>query len=92
MVKCEECGKTLGFLEGYQHPTMGKKYTLCSPCFDEISDSVEKWGEFVLANSFDIKPLKNNIKLNWKKILTNIRKIGETFDADVIEKEINLRR
>jgi hypothetical protein len=92
MVKCEECNKRLGFLEGYQHPTMGKKHIICSPCYDEISESVARWGEFVLANSFDMKPLKNNSKFDWKKILPNIRKIGETFEADAIEKEINIKR
>ena len=71
---------------------MGKNCTLCGPCFDEISDSVARWGEFVLANSFDMKPLKNDIKLDWKKILPNIKKIGDTLEADIIEKEINLKR
>ncbi|KYK24036.1 hypothetical protein AYK24_06895 [Thermoplasmatales archaeon SG8-52-4] len=92
MVKCEECGKTLGFLEGYQHPTMGKKYYLCSPCFDGVSESIALWEEFVRANSFELKPLKNNIKLDWKKILPNIRNIGKTLEADLIEKEINVKR
>jgi hypothetical protein len=92
MVKCEECDKRLGFLEGYQHPTMGKKHILCSPCFDEISESVARWGEFVYANSFNLKSLKNNSKLDWKKILPNINKLGKTFEADLIEKEINLKR
>jgi hypothetical protein len=92
MVKCEECDKKLGILEGYHHPTMGKKYTLCSSCFDEISDSVARWAEFVRENSFDMRPLKNNKKLDWKKILPHIRKVGGTFEADIIEKEINLNR
>ena len=42
-----ECGKKLGILGGYHHPTMRKKYLLCSNCFDTVSKSVEKWGNFI---------------------------------------------
>jgi len=54
MKQCEECGKRLGIVEGYQHPTLGKKHLLCSPCFDKVSESVEKWREFVLNKSLDL--------------------------------------
>lgn len=37
---CVECGKQLGFLEGYSHPTLGKKSLVCSPCFDKVQQSV----------------------------------------------------
>jgi hypothetical protein len=57
MKECEECGKRLGILQGYQHPTMGKKHLLCSPCYDQVSASVEKWGEFVRTNSLNISDL-----------------------------------
>ena len=53
MIECEECGKALGIFEGYRHPTMGKKHLLCSPCFDQVNESVARWREFVLANSFN---------------------------------------
>ena len=55
MKECEECGKKLGILKGYHHPTMGKKYYLCSKCWDHVSYSVEKWKEFVISNSFNTK-------------------------------------
>ena len=67
MEKCEECGKKLGFLEGYRHPTLGKKHHLCGPCFNQVSESVAKWGEFVLANSFNLKTSEKSLKVNWKK-------------------------
>ena len=69
MIKCEECGKILGTFEGYRHPTMGKKHHLCSPCFDLVNESVAKWREFVLSNSFKTKASKRSFKLNWKKII-----------------------
>jgi hypothetical protein len=60
MKKCEECGKTLGIFQGYRHPTLGKRLHLCSNCFDYVNESVTKWGEFILSNSFKNVPSKNN--------------------------------
>lgn len=75
MVKCEECGKKLGILEGYRHPTMGKKHLLCGSCHDSVCDSIKKYQEFLspYADFFKTKSptpsyqemltnLKNNIK------------------------------
>ena len=89
---CEECGKKLRLLEGYRHPTLGKDYTLCSPCFDQVSESVARWGEFVLANSFDMRSPRNNIPLDWKKIIPNITKIRDSLENELIEKEIDIKR
>ena len=72
MKKCEECGKGLKFIEGYRHPTLGKKHLLCSPCFDQVSESVARWSEFVQANCFNVKASKNDIQLYWKKIRTDL--------------------
>jgi len=47
MHECIECGKKLGFIEGYRHPVMGKDYLVCRNCFDTISASVEKYQEFI---------------------------------------------
>ena len=79
MVKCEECGKKLSILRGYRHPTMGKKYLLCSSCFDTVEASVDKWREFVLSNSLKIKASKTNSKVNWQKIKPSYIKIREIF-------------
>jgi hypothetical protein len=51
--KCIECGKYLGFFEGYRHPTMGIHYLICRNCFKKVEISVERWGRFVLWNSFN---------------------------------------
>jgi hypothetical protein len=74
MRNCEECGKTLGIFEGYQHPTMGKKHNLCSKCFDNVNESVMKWKEFVLSNSFNINVEEENFKLKWESIKPMFKK------------------
>jgi hypothetical protein len=78
MVSCEECGKKLGIFEGYNHPTMGKKHHLCSPCFDHVSDSVSKWREFVVSNSFNVNAASN--QMDWKKIASNFPQMHKIFD------------
>jgi hypothetical protein len=47
MKECVECGKNLGIMEGYRHPTMGKDALLCSKCFDIVFESVEKYRKFI---------------------------------------------
>jgi hypothetical protein len=47
MKDCMECGRNLGIMGGYRHPTMGKEHLLCSKCFDTVSESVENYREFV---------------------------------------------
>jgi hypothetical protein len=47
MKECMECGKNLGIMEGYRHPTMGNNNLLCSKCFDTVFESVEKYRQFV---------------------------------------------
>ena len=51
MVVCVECGRKLGLLKGYQHPTMGKNYFLCTHCYDVVDESVKKWRTVVLTYS-----------------------------------------
>ncbi|KYK24766.1 hypothetical protein AYK25_01685 [Thermoplasmatales archaeon SM1-50] len=51
--KCVKCGKDLHLLEGHSHPTLGAKYLLCKECFLKIELSVERWGRFVLWNTFN---------------------------------------
>jgi hypothetical protein len=51
--QCFECGKTLNILEGYRHPTLGREYLLCTDCFVKVEISVERWGRFILWNSFN---------------------------------------
>jgi len=92
MAECEECGKKLGMLEGYRHPTMGKKHHLCNPCFNEVSESVASWREFVLANSFNVKTSSNNLKLNWKDIVPSGNVVREMINNLRSEKLISTEK
>jgi hypothetical protein len=78
-------------LESYRHPTLGKKFSLCNPCFDEVSESVARWGEFVVANSFNTRTYRNDTYLELKKIIPNITKIRDTLETELVKKEINIR-
>lgn len=88
MKECEECGKKLGNFEGYNHPTMGKKHHLCSPCFDQVEESVSRWGAFVHANSFNNGSSKRDLVLNWRRILLNSTKIQNIIENVKPENEI----
>ena len=88
MNKCIECGKKLGILEGYRHPTLGKHQHLCSPCFDQISESVAIWGEFVRLNSFNMRSSKNKSNVNLEKVSSTFLKVWNAKKEWVGKKEI----
>jgi len=92
MKDCVECGKTLGIFEGYQHPTMGKKHHLCGPCFDQISVSVARWGEFVRTNSFNMNDSKSNYQLNWKEMIPNFNSTRNIIENVSAETDILMRQ
>jgi len=83
MKECVDCGKKLGIIEGYRHPVKGKDFLLCSKCYDTVSESVEKWSEFISPyigffknKSFSTKDLSHNAqnqndKTHFKGILNN---------------------
>ncbi len=77
MKECIECGKKLGLIEGYRHPTMGKDYLLCSNCFDTVSASVEKYREFIslYVGFFSKDSQKTDIISVGKGIMKNIKMI-----------------
>ena len=50
---CYNCGKRLGVLDGYCHPTLGKGILLCWGCYESVWDSVVRWERFIAWNSFD---------------------------------------
>lgn len=91
MKDCEECGKKLGMLEGYRHPTMGKKHLLCSPCFDQVSDSVARWGEFVRNNSFNMNA-QSNSQMNWKEMIPKFNSMQHIFEHTWAEKEVLVQK
>jgi hypothetical protein len=85
MKGCMECGKNLGIMEGYYHPTMGKEYFLCSTCFDTVMDSVEKYREFITpyigffnketSTIGDIRKIEENITKSIKSIQSRVRNL-----------------
>ena len=70
MIKCEECDKKLGIFQAYYHPALGKKHTVCNNCCDKVSDSLQKWTDFILpyADFFQKTTKDNNLDSNWKNI------------------------
>ena len=88
MIECEECGKALGIFEGYRHPTMGKKHLLCSPCFDQVNESVARWREFVLTNSFNNVTSKNTFQSARENVPFNLSQKRKNFDNILIGNKI----
>ena len=83
MADCYKCDKTLGIFEGYRHPTLGQKYLLCNNCFDDVSESVRKWGEFVVSNSFNKNTSSNGLEIDLKKIFTMFNRKHENYQSYV---------
>ena len=73
MKRCEECGKKLGFIEGYRHPILGKSHLICSYCFDVENESKIKWREAHLpyVGFFNNGSDKKNYLFNLRKNSTN---------------------
>ena len=88
MSRCEECNKVLGIFEGYRHPLLGKNKLLCSPCFDQVSESIKKWRKFVLSNSFNNVTSDNGLQLNWKNVITSAVKNMKTLGNVLVRKEV----
>lgn len=72
MNKCVECGKKLGFFEGYYHPILGKKNLVCGLCFVKLDDSITKWSEFVRLNSFNPESNESASRINWRLLYNRI--------------------
>jgi len=66
MRKCYECGKKLRFWEGYSHPVLGKKELVCSKCFDELEESLEKYQNFITNYLKENQEQHFISKLNFK--------------------------
>jgi iron-sulfur cluster repair protein YtfE (RIC family) len=41
-LKCSECGKKLGIMEGYHYPKFEKRWFFCRKCYDEIEKKQAK--------------------------------------------------
>lgn len=75
MKSCMECGKKLGTLQGYYHPTMGKEYFLCGHCFNKVSESVERYMEFITPYVGFFNRESSTVD--------DLKKIGETISTRV---------
>ena len=88
MVKCEECDKKLGILEGYCHPALGTSFLVCGNCFDKVDKRMEKWKAFCLSNIFKAESSKIYIRAAWDKSISNDLPLQIWFDALWIKKGI----
>jgi hypothetical protein len=82
MPKCDECGKKIGIFGGYRHPASGGKKYVCGNCFTMIDNSVEKWREFVLSNSFNNEKTSynfNDMVSRFSNLNNDLKKIFTTF-------------
>jgi len=71
MVHCEECRKKLGISHGYKHPALGKRFPVCSNCFDIVSGNMDKWSKFCLSDSYNAESRKIYLREEWNKSLSN---------------------
>jgi len=88
MVKCEECDKKLGILQGYRHPVLGKSFLLCRNCFDKVDKNMEKWKAFCLSNPFNAESSEIDIQGVWNKSISNDLPLQMWFNALWIKKGI----
>jgi hypothetical protein len=86
MVKCEECGKKLGILQGYRHPALGTRFLVCRNCYDKVDESMEKWREFCHSNLFNVKSSKIDIQEAWNKSISNDLQLQKWFNNLWIKK------
>lgn len=92
MAACVECGKRLGFFEGYHHPTLGKKSLVCSPCFDKVQQSVDQWMEFVLSNSFNPESSEHTLSIDWGSLFNRISRVQKQLNRTEQQKSLQTTR
>jgi hypothetical protein len=89
MVKCEECGKKLGILQGYRHPALGRRFLVCGFCFDKVDESMEKWSAFCHSNLFNTESSKTDIQVAWNKSIAHNLELQKWFNNLWIKKGIS---
>ncbi len=92
MKTCWECGKRLGILQGYYHPVMGREYFVCGTCLETVSESVEKYQEFISPYSGffnretttieDIKKIEAHLINNIKKVQSRVSSLRNPLKTD----------
>jgi hypothetical protein len=86
MIKCEECDKELGILEGYRHPALGTSFLVCGNCYDRVDESMKKWSMFCLSNIYNAESSKIEIQEAWNKSISNDLPLQKWFNALWIKK------
>ena len=89
MIKCEECRKKLGILQGYKHPALGKRFPVCRNCYDIVSGNMEKWSKFCHSDPYTAESHKIYIRKEWNKSLLNDITLQKWFNALWIKIENN---
>ena len=79
MIKCEECSKKLGIIQGYRHPALGKRFLVCGNCFNKVNNSMEKWRVFCRSDLFNAESSKIDIQESWNKSLSNDLQLQKWF-------------
>lgn len=79
MRNCCECGKKLRFSEGYIHPINGRKYFVCTDCFNKIDKSMEFYRKCLLEGRQNHKNEcffwdSKNKRCKNEKIFKNLKK------------------
>jgi hypothetical protein len=87
MTKCVECGKQLGFFEGYYHPTLGKNSLVCSSCFDKVTESIAQWREFILAHSFNTE--SSSQRVDWHAVFARFTRRHMILNSPKIEENLH---
>ena len=80
MIKCEECRKKLGILQGYRHPAMGKRFPVCKKCFKKIDEDMERWSTFCFSDSSNAELSKIDIREAWNKNISNNPPLQKWFN------------
>jgi hypothetical protein len=87
MVDCEECGKKLGILQGYNHPALGKRFLVCRRCFDKVDQDMKRWSEFCLSGSFNKELSRIEIQDAWNESISDNPPLQKWFNKLWIKEE-----
>ena len=83
---CTECGKELGFFEGYAHPTLGKKKCVCKTCWEKLKTSQKQYSQFLFhalnnKNGIPCFLLINTAPKFEKRVLNQLTTLNEISEV-----------
>ncbi len=92
MIRCEECDKKLGIMEGYRHPALGTSFLVCRNFFDKVDKIMEQWMAFCLSDLFNPESSKIDIQDAWYTSISNDMPLQKWFSALWLKQSIRRRR